>query len=127
VGLKWSGAPDAAIARQRERLIALQRDDGGWGQLPTMQPDAYATGQALYALDATGMKSSDAWYRRGVDYLLRMRFADGSWFVLARPRVPAVSGDWIPGWRESVSAAGTSWAVIPLASAIESTKQVATR
>ena len=32
--------------------------DGGWGQLPTMASDAYATGQALYALHAGGLTTT---------------------------------------------------------------------
>jgi len=128
-GLKWSGAPDAAIAEQRERLIALQREHGGWGQLRTMQPDAYATGQALYALNATGMKPSDAPYRRGVDYLLRTQLPDGSWFVPSRGLAfqPYQETGFPHGKNQFLSAAATSWAVIALAPAIESARQVATR
>ena len=54
LGLIWAGAPAAEAAAQTRRLLALQRAEGGWAQVPTMEPDAYATGQALYALHASG-------------------------------------------------------------------------
>ena len=56
LGFIWAGAPPSEISRQADRLLALQRADGGWSQLPKMAPDAYATGQALYALHASGLK-----------------------------------------------------------------------
>ena len=57
LGLVWSNAPTAEVARQSQRLLKLQRDDGGWAQTATMASDAYATGQALYALRAAGRQS----------------------------------------------------------------------
>src|SRR5436305_4183293 len=50
LGLVWSGASGNEISVQVRRLISLQDQHGGWAQRPTMQTDAYATGQALYAL-----------------------------------------------------------------------------
>ena len=50
-----------------------------------MESDACATGQALFALhEAGGMSSSDPFYRRGVEYLLRTQAADGTWHVKTR-------------------------------------------
>jgi len=37
-----------------EQLISSRHADGGWAQLDTLASDAYATGQALYALDVAG-------------------------------------------------------------------------
>ena len=54
LGLIWAGAPAAEAAAQARRLLALQRAEGGWGQVPTMEPDAYATGQALTRFTPAG-------------------------------------------------------------------------
>ena len=55
LGLVWGGATPAEIAAARDSLIALQRKDGGFGQVPTIDPDAYATGRR-----AAGARASDA-------------------------------------------------------------------
>jgi ankyrin repeat protein len=34
LGLIWSQTPGGGIARQTQRLLALQQEDGGWSQLP---------------------------------------------------------------------------------------------
>jgi hypothetical protein len=39
LGLVWAGAPAAEAAAQARRLLALQRAEGGWGQVPTMKAD----------------------------------------------------------------------------------------
>ena len=54
IGLVWAKAPSTAIAAQARRLKTLQRANGGWGQTPLMSPDAYATGQSLFALGSPG-------------------------------------------------------------------------
>ena len=71
LGLVWSGASAHKIEKAKAALIALQRRNGGWGQIPTLDPDAYTTGKALYALHAAGMAPTAATYRRGADYMLR--------------------------------------------------------
>src|SRR5688500_12024111 len=43
LGLVWAGGSRVDISAQVRRLLALQRHDGGWGQLPTMPSDAYAS------------------------------------------------------------------------------------
>jgi hypothetical protein len=47
LGLKWGGAPAAELGKLAATLLASQKPDGGWSQLPAMKSDAYATGQAL--------------------------------------------------------------------------------
>ena len=116
LGLVWSGAPAAEIADQAKHLLALQREDGGWGQLPGMKPDAYATGQALYALHGSGVTASNSAYRRGAQYLLRTQLEDGTWYVSSRAIgfQPFVESGFPHGADQFISAAATSWAVIAL-------------
>lgn len=120
LGLVWSRVPSTEIATQARRLQAIQRDDGGWSQLPTMASDAYGTGQALYALKASGMDSRDRVYQRGVDYLLRTQLDDGTWF--ARSRAFGFQPYFETGFPHAVdqfiSASATAWAIIGLAPAI---------
>ncbi len=130
LGLRWTGAPAASIATQRERVRGLQREDGGWGQLPAMPSDAYATGQALYALQTGGaMPPSDAAYQRGVQFLLRTQLPDGSWFVRSRGLAfqPYTETGFPHGKNQFISSAATSWAVIALSAALVQPKQVALR
>jgi len=121
LGLIWTSASPAAIQEAQAHLLALQREDGGWGQLTTMVSDAYATGQALFALKSAGIAPSDAVYRRGVDYLLRTQLPDGSWFVQSRALAfqPYRETGFPHGRSQFISAAATSWAVMALAPAID--------
>ena len=84
LGLLWGGGADLEIVREKAALVALQRPNGGWAQMPSMDPDAYASGQALWALHAAGMPPSDPAYRKGADYLLKTQLEDGTWFVRTR-------------------------------------------
>ena len=113
----WSRAPRNEIATQAGRLTALQRGDGGWAQLPTMGSDAYATGQALYALHAGGLSSQDSVYQRGVAYLLRSQLEDGTWFVRSRAFgfQPYFETGFPHGVDQFISASATAWAVLALA------------
>lgn len=122
LGLAWAGAPPASIERAAKALAATQRAEGGWGQHPGMEADAYATGQALYALHiAAKMPVSAPVYQKGVDYLLKTQAADGSWHVRTR-------SIWIQPYFESgfpyahdqwISAAGTAWASMALTVTVE--------
>jgi hypothetical protein len=117
MGLAWANARPAAIAAAAKGLAATQLPDGGWSQLPTLGSDAYATGEALYALNiAARMPSTDPVYAKGVKYLLNTQAADGTWHVKSR-------SIWLQPYFESgfpyeqdqwISAAGTSWAAIAL-------------
>jgi ankyrin repeat protein len=122
MGLAWANANPAAIASSAKALVASQRADGGWSQLPTMGSDAYATGQALYALSVSGkMQSMESAYTKGVKYLLRTQAPDGSWHVKTR-------SIWVQPYFDSgfpyehdqwISVAGTSWATMALAATVE--------
>jgi len=107
----------AAIASTAAALAARQTPGGGWAQLPTLPPDAYATGQALVALEASGMKTSDPVYRRGVEFLLRTQLADGSWHVKSRTELVQIffESGYPHGTDQFISAAGASWATAALA------------
>jgi hypothetical protein len=125
LGLLWSGAPAHAIEKEKVALIALQRDNGGWGQMPTLGPDAYATGQALYALHAAGMASTNTTYRKGAAYLLRTQLEDGTWFVRTRafPVQPYFETGFPHGRSQFISTAATGWAAIALAYSLDSGRQ----
>jgi squalene cyclase len=116
LGLVWSQAPRHEIDRARRALTALQRKDGGWGQMPTLAPDAYATGQALYALNAAGVRADDPIYRRGAGYLLETQLEDGTWFVRTRAFgvQPYFETGFPHGASQFISATATAWAVIAL-------------
>jgi Ankyrin repeats (3 copies) len=117
LGLTWANASAVDIRTSATALLSGQRPDGGWAQLPTLETDAYATGQALVALQTAGYAVSSVEYRRGAAYLLRTQFADGSWFVRSRtfPVQPLRDTGFPHGKHQWISAAGTSWAAMALA------------
>jgi ankyrin repeat protein len=118
LGLYWSGAPSNVLRDRAAGLLARQREDGGWSQLVTLGSDAYATGQALFALVQTGaIPATDSAYTRGVRFLLKTQFADGSWFVRSRslPIQPHFESGFPFGKHQFISAAGTNWATAALA------------
>ena len=116
LGLIWALAPRHDVVRQQQVLSKLQRPDGGWGQMPTLSPDAYATGQALYALQVAGVDAEDPVYRRGVDFLLRTQLEDGTWFVRTRAFgvQPYFETGFPHGPSQFISATATAWAAIAL-------------
>lgn len=125
LGLKWAGAPEAEVAKAVAQLRKAQHKDGGWGQFDDAKiagigytrSDAYATGQALYALYiGGGVKTADPAYRNGVEYLLRTQDDDGAWFVNKRA-VPAnnyLDTGFPYGQSQYVSYAATSWSSMAL-------------
>jgi hypothetical protein len=121
-GLDWSGADAEEVAHAARVLLAEQREDGGWAQLKTLDSDAYATGHALVALEEAGvLLTTDAAYRRGLEYLLRTQQADGTWITKTRafPFQPLKESGFPHGRDQWISAAATSWAAMALANAIE--------
>ena len=117
LGLTWAHGDAAFIKQQAQQLIAAQHSDGGWSQLATLPADAYATGQALYALNISGQLPTDApVYQKGIAYLLRTQQPDGTWNVQTRsfPSVPYVDSGFPHGDNQFISAAGSNWATMAL-------------
>jgi ankyrin repeat protein len=122
LGLTWTRASRSAIAKAATALMALQRADGGWSQLPTLASDAYATGQALTALVESGAtKTTDRVYQNGVRFLLGTQLDDGSWYVRSRavPIQPYFDSQFPHGTDQFISAAATNWATMALAHAAQ--------
>jgi len=102
--------------------MQLQQRDGGWSQREGLDTDAYATGQALYALHMAGaLSSTDPIFRRGVDYLIKAQQDDGSWYVRSRSVKfqPYFESGFPYGHDQWISAAGTNWAALALTLAVE--------
>jgi ankyrin repeat protein len=116
LGLIWAGGSEEEIRVEKAALIALQRPDGGWAQMTSMAPDAYATGQALYALHAAKVPARDRVYRKGTDYLLRTQLEDGTWFVQTRAFgfQPYFETGFPHGRSQFISTVATSWAAVAL-------------
>ena len=116
LGLLWGHASPADVARERSALLTLQRPDGGWGQLPSMATDAYATGQALWALGEAGLSADDPGYHRGTDYLLKTQLEDGTWFVRTRAFgfQPYFETGFPHGRSQFISTVATAWASVAL-------------
>lgn len=112
LGLTWGQAPRGVRKAAVRDLIATQRPDGGWAQLPSMQSDAYATGEVLVAFHEAGVRPDDSVYRRGVQFLLDTQLGDGSWFVQTRSHQTQIyfESGFPHGRSQFISAAATNWA-----------------
>ncbi|MEM7235012.1 MAG: c-type cytochrome domain-containing protein, partial [Planctomycetota bacterium] len=129
-GLTWAGVPAATLEVDAKALLAEQRDDGGWAQLPELSSDAWASGQALVALRTSGLLApADPAYRRGIEFLLRTRFDDGAWFAQSRtwPFQTHFESDFPFGHDQWLSIGATAWAVMALALGVDSQKSTVVR
>jgi hypothetical protein len=93
------------------RIKNRQNTDGGWKQTNDMPSDAWATGQALYALACAGVAPDDAAISRGQAFLIKTQRKDGSWPMTSRPTKPGGKGSTslIP-----ITGAGSALAVLGL-------------
>jgi prenyltransferase beta subunit len=120
LGLAWTNASSDDIQQRVQALMMEQRPDGGWAQLPGLETDAYATGQALVALNWAGVPAANPAYQRGIGFLIRTQFPDGSWLVRTRsfPLQRYKESGFPHGKNQWISAAGTSWAAMALSLAL---------
>jgi ankyrin repeat protein len=118
LGLTWANASKEKLAEAARDLLSAQAADGGWAQRERMSSDAYATGEALVALHESGaLPTNDPRYCRGLEFLLRTQFEDGTWFVESRSvPIQAYFDSGFPyGVNQWISAAATAWATTALA------------
>jgi hypothetical protein len=129
LGLAWAGEKPSALKKLAEELIRQQRADGGWGQLAGLESDAYGTGQSLYALmEGARISAGHLAVRRGIDFLLHTQLADGTWHVRTRahPFQPPMNSGFPHGRDGWISSAGSSWAVMALATSLDPTQKRST-
>jgi ankyrin repeat protein len=122
LGLHWAKATPEEKQKAIQELRADQRPDGGWSQTADLQSDAYATGQALYALHTGGgIPITDPAYQRGMQFLLRTQEEDGSWFVNKRamPINNYFDAAFPHGQSQYASFNATCWATMALLPAVD--------
>lgn len=125
LGVKWAGVTGPDIDRLSNRVLRLQREDGGWAQTPHLKSDAYATATAMVALKQAPVSAiADAAYKKGVAHLLSTQAEDGSWFVASRaPKFqPYFEGGFPYGHDQWISQWATGYAAIALSYAIPDTR-----
>ena len=116
LGLKWAGTHATDRTRRTRELVAAQRADGGWAQTPHLASDAYATGQALFALREMGLPPNDPALQRGAAFLLRTQEDDGTWYVKSRAMKiqPYFESGFPHGHDQWISQTATAWAAMGL-------------
>ena len=118
LGLADSGATASERAPFVKTLKSSQNPDGSWSLLPGYPGEAYATGEALYALHIAGdVQSHDPVFVKGIEWLLRNQLSDGSWFMPTRavPVQPHTFESGFPhGWHQFASDSASSWAAMAL-------------
>jgi ankyrin repeat protein len=130
MGLRAAGVAARNLRTDADALLGKQRADGGWAQTRYLDSDAYATGVVLHTLYVSGLTTPDApVYRRGVAFLLRTQFPDGSWYV--RSRAPKFQPYFQSGFPfdhdQWISSTATAWAAMALAPTASASAQSADR
>jgi ankyrin repeat protein len=118
LGLADAGATSSERASFVKTLESSQNTDGSWSVAPGWSGEAYATGEALYALHMGGQLSTTGpVYAKGVAWLLRNQLSDGSWFMPTRavPVQPHTFESGFPhGWHQFASDSASNWAAMAL-------------
>jgi hypothetical protein len=113
---KALGDPERVVGR-REALLRRQREDGGWAADPRLGQgsDAFATGQALYALMRSGLPPDAPAVRRGSEFLTRTQQANGAWDVRTTAFHPPTGKGARDAKTDPIYAYwGTAWATLGL-------------
>ena len=116
----WGAAllkePEDIRSALRQELLTAQRANGSWSQEPEMDGDAYATGQAVFALVETGLSPQGPAIVRAAEFLIKSQEADGSWHVKTRSKPIQVyfdNGD-PHGKDQFISTPASAWALTAL-------------
>lgn len=115
--LAEAGSEKSVLQMAAKELLAEQREDGGWAQLPGASSDAYATGSVLTVLCLVGeLSKNDAACQRGIRYLIEGQQVDGSWHVVSRskPFQPYFESGFPHGKDQFISMAASGWATSAL-------------
>ena len=105
------GRPESEWKPLAQQLRSSQNEDGGWSQTRLAKSDAYATGQALYALAEAGVTNDDAAIRRAQSFLEKSQREDGAWAMTSR----AIMGNGkVATHFEPITHAASAWAVMGL-------------
>jgi ankyrin repeat protein len=117
MGLVWTDAGRSDVTAAVGAVRATQESSGGWSQFGRTEPDAYATGLSLYALQVAGVAPADETYRKGVAFLLGTQYQDGAWLVRTHsfPVQRYFESGFPFGRHQWISSAGTSWATLAIA------------
>jgi len=117
MGLMWAKAPRAEVDAAVRHVLGQQEPGGGWRQRVELEPDAYATGLSLYALQIAETPPANEAYARGIRFLLENQYRDGSWLVKTRsfPTQHYYESGYPFGNSQFISVAGASWAVLAIA------------
>jgi hypothetical protein len=107
-----------------KELGSRQNADGGWAWRQGGDSDAFATGQALYALGHAGVSADDAAAGRARDYLIGSQTQDGSWSVPSRAISTASTDARVKKVAPIYRYWGTAWAVIGLSQALPEAKAI---
>lgn len=100
------------IGALRDKILAAQQPDGGWGWLWSDKSDAFGTGLALYALSAAGVPNTDPAVERSWKFLIQTQTEAGSWIVngtktSAKDKPHVMSSFW-----------GTTWVLLGLSKSL---------
>jgi hypothetical protein len=107
------------VEERVKALLARQNEDGGWSaDVALRQPsDAFATGQALYALNLAGKgdeKEKEA-IERATEFLVKTQQKNGSWTVLTKAFSPSEGNATREKKTDEVYTYwGTAWATLGL-------------
>lgn len=115
--LAWAGMYPVELKAAVRELVATQKADGSWSDLPSMEGGAYATSKSLVALKTAGTATTNPVYKRGVEWLLSHQDKGGSWFVQTRALgfQPWSDAGFPHEYDQFISTAGTNWAATALA------------
>lgn len=121
--------PDAKAAMRRsrikewqDRILFLQRENGGWSQRRGMASDPYATGLALWTLIESGFDHNAKSCQDAAAFLRIRQAGDGSWHTRSRcePFQPYFDNGDPYGRDQFLSLMATGWSIAALARLEES-------